>query len=585
MGDDQPRIDVAGFLRLFQLRTANIMWFLGSGASRAAGIKTAGDMVWDFKERLYRSEKKLSPSAITDIGDPVVRRKLQAHFDALKSYPPIGAEEEYSAFFEATYHSARDRRTYLDSLLAKGKPSFGHFALALLMAEKLCRAVWTTNFDRTIEDAAAQVLGSTGKLVTADLTDPAKLSQAWNENRWPIYAKLHGDYQSEHLKNTGQELREQDGAMRQVLVDACRRQGLAVIGYSGRDASVMDALRDALDNGRGFPSGLFWFKRNQDELFKAPSDLIREARSAGIDAHVVETESFDELLSDIVRFLPQTADKIQNLNGATRPRIVNAIPRPSTSFTPVVRTFALPIISRPALCRLVDCKIGGWLEIQAAVEKAGVDIVAQRCSAGVLAFGRDGDIRKAFGPYSIKSFDTYPLGSGKLMRESGERAVVRDALLRALSKRPGLNLERRGRTTILVPDPAVVTTGVFNSGTMKPVDRLSGKVPDTTIAWTEACGLRLDHRLDRLWLLLEPRVVVRVPENTSQEEVDAGREFIRQRRASRHNQNANAILDGWIKLVAGTGSNLRMRSFDIADGIDAEFELMRISAFSGRTRD
>lgn len=123
--------------------------------SRAAGIKTAGDMIWDFKQRLYRSQKKLPPSAITDVGEPAVQRKLQAYFDALGGFPPAGSETEYSAFFEATYHSPKDRRAYLDELIARGKPSFGHHALALLMAEDLCRVIWATNFDRTVEDAAA----------------------------------------------------------------------------------------------------------------------------------------------------------------------------------------------------------------------------------------------------------------------------------------------------------------------------------------------------------------------------------------------------------------------------------------------
>ena len=46
-------LDTPAFLRLFQLRAAQIMWFLGAGASRSAGIKTAGDMIWDFKQRQY----------------------------------------------------------------------------------------------------------------------------------------------------------------------------------------------------------------------------------------------------------------------------------------------------------------------------------------------------------------------------------------------------------------------------------------------------------------------------------------------------------------------------------------------------
>jgi hypothetical protein len=71
---------------MFQMRKGQIMWFLGAGASRAAGIKTAGDMIWEFKRNLYCSEKKQALSVVSDLGDPVVRRKLQAHFDANGGY-------------------------------------------------------------------------------------------------------------------------------------------------------------------------------------------------------------------------------------------------------------------------------------------------------------------------------------------------------------------------------------------------------------------------------------------------------------------------------------------------------------------
>ena len=379
-------LDIPGFLRLFQLRSTQIMWFLGAGASRSAGIKTAGDMIWDFKQRLYRSQRRLPPSVITDIGEPAVQRKLQAHFDALGKFPPAGSETEYSAYFEATYHAPRDRRAYLDELVARGKPSFGHLALALLMAEKLCRIVWTTNFDRTLEDAAANLLGGTGHLVTGDLGDPEKIRRALEESRWPVYGKLHGDYHSEALKNTDAELREQDGEMRRSLVDSCRRNGLAVIGYSGRDASVMEAFGDALDDGRGFPGGLFWFKRSQDEPFRAVSDLMERARALGIDAHVVEAEAFDELFVDLIRYLPQTADKMQSLDSTVRPRLANTRPRKTVRTTPAIRTNALAVVSRPAMCRLVDCTIGGYKAIEEAIAAAEVDIVARRSRQGVLAF-------------------------------------------------------------------------------------------------------------------------------------------------------------------------------------------------------
>ena len=78
-------------------------------------------------------------------------------------------------------------------------------------------------------------------MVVADLGEPRKLTQAWVEARWPIYAKLHGDYHSENLKNTAVELQKQDHDMRQGLVDACRANGLAVVGYSGRDVSIINS--------------------------------------------------------------------------------------------------------------------------------------------------------------------------------------------------------------------------------------------------------------------------------------------------------------------------------------------------------
>lgn len=580
----RPTLDIPAFLRLFQLRSTQIMWFLGAGASRSAGIKTAGDMIWDFKQRLYRSQKKLPPSAITDIGEPTVQRKLQSHFDTLGGFPPAGSETEYSAYFEATYPAPRDRRAYLQELIERGKPSFGHLALALLMSEKLCNIVWTTNFDRTLEDAAARIFEGTGHLVVGDLGEPEKIRRAYDENRWSIYGKLHGDYHSEALKNTDEELREQDSEMCRNLIDSCRRHGLAVVGYSGRDASVMEAFQEALDDGRGFPGGLFWFKRSRDEPFGAVSDLIERALTLGIDAHLVEAEAFDELFVDLIRYLPQTAEKMQSLDSTERPRLTDSTPRKSVRSTPAIRMNALAVVSRPALCRLVDCTIGGFEEIEDAVLTAGVDIVARRIRQGVLAFGRDADVRKAFQDFDIKCFDTHPLSAKRLVRETGERGLVREALFRAVGHAPNLNIQRRGRTTVLLPDPARVPATVFNTRSVNPVDRVTGMVPKTSVPWSEACKLRMDYRLDQIWLLLEPMVVTEVPDDAPNEVLEAVREFVRDRRARRHNRVANALLDGWISLIVGGEQSVRRRTFDISDGVDAEFELLRTSAFSGQAQ-
>ena len=94
----------------------------------------------------------------------------------------------------------------------------------------------------------------------------------------------------------------------------------------------------------------------------------------------------------------------------------------------------------------------------------------------------------------------------------------------------------------------------------------------------------MDYRLDQTWLLLEPMIETEVPDDASDEVVEATREFVRERRAGRHNRMANALLVGWISLVFGEAQSVRLRAFDIGDGVDAEFELLRTSAFSGQVQ-
>jgi NAD-dependent SIR2 family protein deacetylase len=211
------------------------MWLLGAGASRAAGIKTSWDMIWDFKRSIYRSQKGVRESALPDNTDVRARRLIQRYFDETGEYPPPDDPSEYAAYFEAAYHAESDRRRYIEDAVSTARPTLGHRVLAALMDKNLCDIVWTTNFDRLVEDAAAAQFGTTGRLTDGDLNNPSTVVEAISESRWPVYGKLHGDFQSRSLKNTASELQSQDETLRRALVDACRTRGLAIVGYSGRD--------------------------------------------------------------------------------------------------------------------------------------------------------------------------------------------------------------------------------------------------------------------------------------------------------------------------------------------------------------
>ena len=144
-------MDLPTFLRLFEMRASRIMWFLGAGASAAAGVPTAGDMILDFKQKLFCSQQRFPVTSFIDATVPSVRQRIQAHLDSQGSYPPAGSIEEYSAYFEATYPSAQDRRAYVDRMVSNIQPSFGHHAFALLMKMAKLGPIWTTNFDKLIE--------------------------------------------------------------------------------------------------------------------------------------------------------------------------------------------------------------------------------------------------------------------------------------------------------------------------------------------------------------------------------------------------------------------------------------------------
>src|SRR5215510_3398256 len=122
--DTIPRIVADDFARRFSMRAGNLMWLLGAGASAAAGIPTAGDMVWEFKQQLFISQRRVSPKMVSDLSSPSIRSQLQAHIDSSETLPRAGDAEEYAALFEAVYPSEADRRTYLDAKMAGAKPSY-----------------------------------------------------------------------------------------------------------------------------------------------------------------------------------------------------------------------------------------------------------------------------------------------------------------------------------------------------------------------------------------------------------------------------------------------------------------------------
>jgi len=577
MSSNQALMEIGAddFARRFSLRASNLMWLLGAGASASAGIPTAGQMIWEFKQQLFISQRRVSPHSVSDLGSSAIRAQLQAHIDSLKRLPTLNALDEYAALFEAVYPAEADRRAFLDAKMAGAQPSFGHLALASLMHGKRARIVWTTNFDPLLANACALVYGSTGPLTTVSLDAPDLAKQSISNERWPIEVKLHGDFRSRRLKNTSDELRHQDVQLRQILVESCCRFGLVISGYSGRDESIMNTLEEALKGDQAFPSGLFWLQRSGDPLFPRVKQFMERAASLNVEASVVRVANFDEALRDLVRLM-EDIDTTELDSFALERRRWSGAPRPTGSRGwPVVRLNALPVVQSPSVCRRVVCQIGGYREVRDAVEQADVDLLVARTRAGVLAFGTDSDVRVAFKPYSISDFDLHTIEMKRLRFDSGERGLLRDALTRAIVQNRGLELTRRRSSDLLTP---VDTTAPRWSPLRTLVGTLNGNVSSHPgLTWKEGVSIRLDWANDHLWLLIEPRIVFH---GVTQSNKAAASDFARERNVKRYNRQLNDLISFWSSSLAGQGDDLR--AFGIGDGVDATFRLSSKTGFSRR---
>ncbi|MEG8032636.1 SIR2 family protein [Sphingomonas aurantiaca] len=346
-------------------------------------------MIRDFKAQIFCREANLSKREI-DTADQIWIDRINAYFRQSAILPPDGDPTEYAAAFEAVYPQPRHRRQYIEDAIAKGTPCFGHKVLAGLIAAGMVDCVFTTNFDPLVEDAtvtanarlpvAAQIRPTVAAIDSAD-----RAMRCLNESDWPLVAKLHGDYQSIAIKNTGSELETQDERMRHVLVEAGKRYGLMFVGYSGRDASIMEALNMVLDSPSPFPNGLYWLASSATRLLPAVTSLLTRAQDLGVDVAVVECATFDELAADVVK----TADLPTLLydwvmEGRPTPRLVPVqIPTAEARMFPVLRYSALLIEKMPSTARrLTLTSAASAAEIRALLKE-------KNCRATIASIGRE----------------------------------------------------------------------------------------------------------------------------------------------------------------------------------------------------
>ncbi len=382
------------FIRSVEVnRNAPHAFFLGAGASISSNVISADMCIWQWKRLIFITNNPGLQHQLPDLSLPSVQDRIQRWLDSDGNYPPRGSAEEYGFYAECCYPIADDRRRYFQHLCDQAKPHVSYQLSCLLAEAEIVKSVWTTNFDGLVAKAAAAA-----KITPVEIG----LDTAHRIVRLPnrgelLCVALHGDYRYDALKNTPGELQEQDRRLRSALVQQLTDYNLVVVGYSGRDVSVMDTLTQAYSqSGAG---RLYWCGYGDADPSPIVEKLLNTARENGREAFYIQTGGFDDLMQRLSlnclkgEILDRAKALSETILRSTKPNLTPFTITPS-SVTGYIKSNAFQIDCPTELFQF-DCEYlnspGAWQRLRLLI--AGTDVLAVLSKGKVLALGTPADIQ------------------------------------------------------------------------------------------------------------------------------------------------------------------------------------------------
>ena len=164
----------------------NFSLLLGSGASSTSGVRTAQEMIGEWRTVLFNRFGS---------GDNYASWLGKQNW--------FSHEDEYSILFEEIYDQPSQRRVYIEECIKNAHPSWGYVYLTNLLFCRFFDVVFTTNFDDLINEACYLYSDGLRPIVAAH--DSAIQGIRVTSGR-PKIIKLHGDFLYDNIKNTLAEL-------------------------------------------------------------------------------------------------------------------------------------------------------------------------------------------------------------------------------------------------------------------------------------------------------------------------------------------------------------------------------------------
>ncbi|WP_413670081.1 SIR2 family protein [Mucilaginibacter sp. Mucisp86] len=431
------------FLRTLRENTdTDHCFLLGAGASISSGVQPASDCIWEWKRNIFITKNPNLSAQYNEYKSETVQRSIQKWLDNEGVFPAEGAPEEYSFYAQKAFPIDDIRRKYFENKCRGIEPALGYKLLCLMAKFGMVRSVFTTNFDGLVEKAAHQ----TGITPIAITLDSADRIHRVSSNQELLTIALHGDYKYGPLKNTGEELDNQHDTFVQALEQHLYDKHLIVMGYSGRDKSLMDALKKAYSKPGG--GMLFWcgFGYNMaDEV----GELLMHLSAYNRKGFFIPTEGFDTSLIDISKTCFIGNDTFSNNmkqmleNAEDENAVVASFSMESKTPHVLLKSNLFPITCPTEVFQFEASFSNAdvWQEIRPRTE--GKPIVAVPIKKMVYALGTQSHIREAFGDILQGEIKRTPI-TFKEIRDGGSlKNLFLTAIVKSLCELTGLATDDR----------------------------------------------------------------------------------------------------------------------------------------------
>lgn len=416
---------------------------LGAGCSINSDIPSAEDCIWEWKRNIYKTNNSSSFSWVDNYKNPKTQEVIQNWLNNQGIYPEKGCKEEYSFYAYKCYPIDEHRRQYFQKICSGKKPSIGYKLIPLLARKGMLDSVWTTNLDDLVVTAC---VGNGIQAIEITLDSVQRLNnRPQNRHELPVI-KLHGDFKYGDLKNTEEELLNQDKTFRERLIEYVQDKHLIVSGYSGRDTSLMDTLKEAYSKQGG---GILYWCGYGDNINSDVAELIQIATKNRRRAFYIPTDGFDSTLRKITQIVVEDDNDLKkellelhqtsNINDTITPfdlksERVNKLLKSNIfriSFPDEVFVFDASISDKP------------WKFVEERTLERN-DISAVPYNKQIWAFGRLDIIKSIFKDVINSDIQRKPLANIKIYNTAISRLLL-TTICKTLAQQSNLKTDYKGK--------------------------------------------------------------------------------------------------------------------------------------------